>query len=108
MERYHCKGIHRPRLTVKYNKFPIMFQKSYRTSCHRLKILKKESIEILHQGGAEFMELIFCGKRDARAVLVLYKYCLYFRNFVGICFDLVPMWKVSCFCPTNHQIVSSM
>ncbi len=39
------------------------------------------------------MEFIFCGKRDARAVLVLYKYCLYFRNFVGICFDLVLMWR---------------
>lgn len=30
------------------------------------------------------MEFIVCGKRDARAVLVLYKYCPYFRNFVGI------------------------
>ena len=65
------------------------------------------SEEILHQGGAKLMELIFCGKRVARAVLVLYKYCSYFRDFVGICFDLVLMWRVSCFCPTNHQIVSS-
>lgn len=29
------------------------------------------------------MEIIFCGKRNARAVLVLYKYCPYFRDFVG-------------------------
>ena len=65
------------------------------------------SEEILHQGGAKLMELIFCGKRVARAVLVLYKYCSYFRDFGGICFDLVLMWRVSCFCPTNHQIVSS-
>ena len=35
------------------------------------------------------MELIFCGKGDARAVLVLYKYCPYFCGFVGICFNLV-------------------
>lgn len=35
------------------------------------------------------MKSIFCGKRDARAVLVLYKYCPYFLDFVGICFDLV-------------------
>ena len=47
------------------------------------------SEEILHQGGAKFMELIFCGKGDARAVLVLYKYCPYFCGFVGICFNLV-------------------
>ena len=50
-----------------------------------MKILKKESIEILHQGGAKLMELVFCGKRVAQTVLVLYKYCPYFRNFVGIC-----------------------
>ena len=37
------------------------------------------------------MELIFCGKGDARAVLVLYKYCPYFCGFVGICFNLVCM-----------------
>ena len=30
------------------------------------------------------MELIFCGKKDARTVLVLYKYYPYFRDFVGI------------------------
>ena len=35
------------------------------------------------------MELIFCVKEDARAVLVLYKYCPYFRNFVGISFEFV-------------------
>ena len=52
-----------------------------------------EDIEILHQGGAKFMELIFCGKGDARAVLVLYKYCPYFCGFVGICFNLVCMWR---------------
>lgn len=33
------------------------------------------SEEILHQGGANLIELIFRGKRDARLVLVLYKYC---------------------------------
>ena len=47
------------------------------------------SEEISHQGGAKFMGLIFCGKGDARAVLVLYKYCPYFCGFVGICFNLV-------------------
>lgn len=47
------------------------------------------SEEILHQGGAKLVALIFCGKRDARAVLVLYKYYQYFRSFVGICSDLV-------------------
>ena len=51
------------------------------------------------------MELIHCGKKDARAVLVLYKYCSYFRDFVGMCFGLVVMLNVSCFCPTNHRIV---
>lgn len=44
------------------------------------------------------MKSIFCGKRDARAVLVLYKYCLYFRNFMGICFDLaLPLRQSRCF-----------
>ena len=44
------------------------------------------------------MELIFCGKEDARAVLVLYKYCSYFCGFVEICFNLVCMWRrLSCF-----------
>ena len=62
------------------------------------------SEEILHQGGAKLMELIFCGKRDAHAVLVLYKYCPYFRNFVGICFDLVLMWKRLFFCPNKNQM----
>lgn len=42
------------------------------------------SEEILHQGGAKLMELIFCGKRDTRIVLVLDKYCPYFCDFVGI------------------------
>ena len=54
------------------------------------------------------MELIFCGKRVARAVLVVYKYCPYFFNFVEICSNLVLMWKPLCFCPANHQIVSLM
>ncbi len=44
------------------------------------------------------MELIFCGKRDVREVLVLYKYRSYFRSFVEICFDLVLMWKVRFCC----------
>lgn len=39
------------------------------------------------------MELIFCGKRDVCTVLVPYKYCPYFRDFVGICFDLVLMLR---------------
>ena len=51
------------------------------------------SEEILHQGGAKLMKSIFCGKRDARAVLVLYKYCLYSCDFVGICFDLILTLK---------------
>lgn len=34
---------------------------------------------------------IFCGKRDARAVLVLHKYCRHFRSFVGICSNLILM-----------------
>ena len=51
------------------------------------------SQEILHQGGAKLMELIFCGKRVARTVLVLYKYCPYFCAFVGICFNLILMWS---------------
>lgn len=33
----------------------------------------------------KFMELIFCGKEDARAVLVLYNYWSYFCGFVEIC-----------------------
>ena len=49
----------------------------------------------MHQGSAELMESIFCGKRIVRTVLVLQKYCLYFRDFVGICFDLVFMWRQS-------------
>ena len=44
------------------------------------------------------MELIFCVKEDARAVLVLYKYCSYFCGFVEICFNLVCMWRQSAFC----------
>lgn len=55
------------------------------------------------QGGTKLMELIFCGKRVARAVLVLQKYCMYFRYFVGICSNLVCTsrllysfpWKIS-------------
>lgn len=43
-------------------------------------------VRILHQGGAKLAELIFCGKRDVRAVLVLHKYCLYLCSFVEICF----------------------
>ena len=39
------------------------------------------------------MELIFCGKEDARAVLVLYNYWSYFCGFVEICFNLVCMWR---------------
>lgn len=39
------------------------------------------------------MELVFCVKEDARAVLVLYKYCSYFCGFVEICFNLVCMWR---------------
>ena len=35
---------------------------------------------------------MFCGKRDVRTVLVLYKYSPYFRDFVGICFNLILMW----------------
>ena len=50
-------------------------------------------VRILHQDGAKLMELIFCGKRDAQAVLVLYKYSPYCRDVVGICFDLVRMWR---------------
>ena len=50
------------------------------------------------------MELVFCVKEDARAVLVLYKYCSHFCGFVEICFNLVCMWKASCSCPTSHQI----
>ena len=51
----------------------------------------------MHQGGAKFMELIFCGKGDARAVLVMYKYFPYFCGFVGICFNLVCMWRRASF-----------
>ena len=40
------------------------------------------------------MGLIVCGKRDARAVLVLYKYCPYFRDFVGICSNLILIQNV--------------
>lgn len=55
----------------------------------------------MHQGSAELMESIFCGKRIVRTVLVLQKYCLYFRDFVGICFSLVLMWKAFAFCHEN-------
>ncbi len=49
------------------------------------------------------MELVFCVKEDARAVLVLYKYCSYFCGFVEICFNLVCMWRrLYCF-PTKSQ-----
>lgn len=69
--------------------------------------MKEESI--LHQGDAKLMELIFCGKRVTRAVLVLYKYCPYFRDFVGICFDLVLMWRRLYFCPNfnlkNNEVI---
>ena len=41
----------------------------------------------------KLMEIIFCRKRAALAVLVLYKYCPYFSDFVGICSDLVLMWR---------------
>lgn len=51
------------------------------------------------------MELIFCGKRDARVVLVLYKYYPYLRDFVGICFDLVLMWKRYVYCPNFTQTI---
>lgn len=51
----------------------------------------------MHQGGAKLVELIFCGKRDARAVLVLYKYCRHFRSFVGTCFNLVLMSRRASF-----------
>lgn len=61
------------------------------------------SEEILHQGGAKLMELTFCGKRDARAVLVLYKYCPYFRDFVGICSNLVLMLRRYVYCPNSTQ-----
>lgn len=53
------------------------------------------------------MELVFCVKEDARAVLVLYKYCSYFCGFVEICFNLVCMlsawsyWKEL----TNKNII---
>lgn len=40
------------------------------------------------------MELVFCVKEDARAVLVLYKYCSHFCGFVEICFNLVCMWRL--------------
>lgn len=30
------------------------------------------------------MELIFCGKRDARTVLELYKYCPHFCDFKNV------------------------
>ena len=46
------------------------------------------------KGAAKLLELIFCGKRVSRTVLVLYKYCSHFRDFVGICSNLVLMWKV--------------
>ena len=36
-----------------------MFQRNYKTSYHRLKILKKESIKILHQGGAKFILALY-------------------------------------------------
>ncbi len=49
------------------------------------------------------MLLIFCGKKDARAVLVLYKYCSYFCDFAGICFELVLMLKVSCCFPREKS-----
>lgn len=70
--------------------------------------MKKE--KILHQGGAKFMELVFCVKEDARAVLVLYKYCSYFCGFVEICFNLVCMWKQSAFCQgkSNKSKVSAI
>ena len=42
------------------------------------------------------IKYIFCGKRDAQSVLVLYKYCPYFREFVGICFNLILMWRLVC------------
>ena len=45
------------------------------------------------------MELVFCVKEDARAVLVLYKYCSYFCGFVEICFNLVCMLRRLFFCP---------
>lgn len=48
------------------------------------------------------MELIFCGKRDARVVLVLYKYCPYFRDFVGICSNLVFTWRRLPSCPDHR------
>ena len=49
------------------------------------------------------MELIFCGKEDARAVLVLYKYCSYFCGFVEICFNLVCMWRRYVYSLRNAQ-----
>lgn len=57
----------------------------------------------MHQGNTKLMESIFCGKRIVRTVLVLQKYCLYFRDFVGICFDLVFMWRRRCFCPKPRR-----
>ena len=48
------------------------------------------------------MELVFCVKEDARAVLVLYKYCSYFCGFVEICFNLVCMLRRLYFFPTKN------
>lgn len=47
----------------------------------------------LQQGVQSSHQLCIGGNKDVRAVLVLYKHCPYFRGFVGICFDLVLMWK---------------
>ena len=50
------------------------------------------------------MELVFCVKEDARAVLVLYKYCSYFCGFVEICFNLVCMWRRCAFWANENQM----
>ena len=54
------------------------------------------------------MELIFCGKRVARTVLVLYKYCPYFCDFVGICSNLVRMWRRASFWTGNGNAADTV
>lgn len=54
------------------------------------------------------MELIFCGKGDARTVSVLYKYCQYFCGFVGICSNLLLMLRRASFWVGNSNTAETV
>lgn len=97
---YDLKDVNKPMGVSEY-KLSNHISEELQDKLPSIEDIEKGSIEILHQGGAKLVELIFCGKRVARTVFVLWKYFSYFHDFVGICSHLICTLRQYIYCPNS-------